>query len=163
MNKNYTNYYKKPYNPKRAIKSFQDLDIYQRALESNVFVVKEIVEKFEKKIERKKASAGLLQYWATTASARIIDNLFICSSKIPHLLAESHSKRFGTGTECLDILDEAMLQCNKAVVYLAQVRDICNTGIELEQFEEQIKKYFYNRGKILNLQRVWRKYIKENE
>jgi len=56
-----------------------------------------------------------------------------------------------------------MLGCNKMVVYLEQARDICDTGIELTQFEEQTKKYFYIRQKVLNLQRVWRKYIEINK
>ena len=78
---------------------------------------------------------------------------------IPHQIAEAHSCRFGSSDQCLLILDKVMLGCNKMVVFLEQVRDICETGIELEQFEEQAKKYFYIRQKVLNLQRVWRKYI----
>lgn len=146
--KDYTNYYKRPYNPKRAVRSFLDLEIYQKLLESSVFVVKEIANKYKKR--------GAI-------NLKIINDLTACALNIPHLIAESHSQRFGTGTKCLDILDEAMLQCNKAVVYLEQVRDICDTKVEWEQFDEQIKKYFYIRRKILNLQRVWRKYIKEKE
>lgn len=48
------------------------------------------------------------------------------------------------------------------VVYLEQTRDICQTGIETARFKEEIDKYFYIRRKVLNLQRVWRKYIIEN-
>jgi len=81
---------------------------------------------------------------------------------IPHLIAESHSKRFGESTECLVILDQVMLKCNKMVVYLEQTRDILETGIETARFKEQIDKYFYTRRKVLNLQRVWRKYIIES-
>ena len=82
---------------------------------------------------------------------------------IPHLIAEAHSQRFGTGEQSLLTLDKVMLACNKMVVYLDQVRDICETGLELSQFEEQIKKYFFIRQKVLNLQRVWRKYIEINK
>lgn len=147
MEKNYTNYYKRPYNPKRAVRSFLDLEIYQKLLESSVFIAK------IKSSSKSKTKTD------------IINSLIACALNIPHLIAESHSCRFGTGTKCLDLLDEAMLQCNKTVVYLEQARDICNTGVEWEQFDEQIKKYFFIRRKILNLQRVWRKYIqnKENE
>ena len=151
--KNYTNYRRKPYyNPKRAVKTFQDLEIYQKALELSVFVVKSLSQKKSKKIDP-----------ALETKKKIIDSLHICALKIPHLLVESHSKRFGTGTECLDILDEAMLQCNKAVAYLEQARDICDTGVKWEDFDEKIKKYFYVRRKILNLQRVWKKYIQQNK
>jgi hypothetical protein len=82
---------------------------------------------------------------------------------IPHQIAEAHSCRFGSSEQCLLILDKVMLGCNKMVVYLDQARDICETGVELEQFEEQTKKYFYVRQKVLNLQRVWRKYIEVNK
>lgn len=176
------------YYPKKPVKSFQDLEVYQKALESNVFVVKEIAEKYGKKLESKKGSARKItdvkkghgakdkgkcfQQTAISAAGSsaeelnpkvlIINGLIICSSKIPHLIAESHSQRFGSGTKCLDVLDEVMLQCNKAVVYLEQARDICETEIEWEKFDEQIKKYFYIRRKVLNLQRVWRKYIEHS-
>jgi hypothetical protein len=89
----------------------------------------------------------------------IIKNMTALALSIPHQIAEAHSCRFGSSDQCLLILDKVMLGCNKMVVFLEQVRDICETGIELEQFEEQAKKYFYIRQKVLNLQRVWRKYI----
>jgi hypothetical protein len=93
----------------------------------------------------------------------VVKNMAALALSIPHLIAESHSMRFGSGEECLFKLDKVMLSCNKMVVYLEQTRDICETGIELEQFEEQIKKYFFIRQKALNLQRVWRKYIEINK
>jgi len=93
----------------------------------------------------------------------IIKTMCITALSIPHLIAESHSKRFGESTECLKILDEVMLRCNKMVVYLEQARDICQTGIETARFKEEIDKYFYIRRKVLNLQRVWRKYIISNQ
>jgi len=78
---------------------------------------------------------------------------------IPHQIAEAHSCRFGSSDQCLLILEKVMLGCNKMMAYLEQTRDICETGVELSQFEEQTQKYFYIRQKVLNLQRVWRKYI----
>jgi len=159
--KNYTNYDKGTWvhagkakgnfgsGTKKAVKTFMDLEVYQKALEASVFVANEIVKKCE--IKDKDSLDG-----------KIIECLTICAMKIPHLIAESHSKRFGSSTECLDMLDQTMLQCNKAAVYLEQTRDICETGLEWEKFDELIKKYFYIRRKVLNLQRVWRKYITEN-
>ena len=46
-----------------------------------------------------------------------------------------------------------------AVVYLEQYRDICNTGIEIEFFEEEIKGLAQLRQKTLYLQRSWKKFI----
>lgn len=123
--KNYTNYKRRPYyyNPKKPVKSFQDLEIYQKTLELSVFVANVIVENFNKKTKK------------SEVKIKIVNNLAACALNIPHLLAESHSCRFGTGTKCLDLLDEAMLQCNKAVVYLEQTRDIC----DLTQLPEFVK------------------------
>jgi hypothetical protein len=52
--KNYTNYNNRPYNPKKAVKHFTDLKVYQKALEASVFVTKIILGKFEDKKEIKK-------------------------------------------------------------------------------------------------------------
>jgi len=131
---------------KKAVKTFQDLEVYQKSLEASVFAANEIVKKCE--IEDKDG-----------VDAKIIECLTICAMKIPHLIAESHSTRFGESTKCLDILDQTMLQCNKAVVYIEQTRDIVKPGAEWEKFDELIQKYFYIRRKVLNLQRVWKKYI----
>ena len=189
--KNYTNYNQRTFNPKKTVKNFTDLEVYQKALEAGVFTVSIILKTFQEKhpsadiefaevehpaseveiAEVKPGTKGtkgteiLLQKdQATSAAGRyVIKNMTACALSIPHLIAESHSKRFGTGEECLLILDKVMLNCNKMVVYLEQTRDICETGLEIEQFEEQTKKYFYIRRKVLNLQRVWRKYIKINK
>lgn len=189
---NYTNYNpnRRPFNPKAAVKNFTDLEVYQKALEASVFVGSEVmmfweasrsradvaeaevakshmsqISKKQETISKKVPSSQSQIPNATTAEeieATIIKSMCITALSIPHLIAESHSKRFGESTECLKILDEVMLKCNKMVVYLEQTRDICQTGIETARFKEEIDKYFYIRRKVLNLQRVWRKYITEN-
>ena len=140
--KNFTNYAQKPYNPKKTVKHFTDLEVYQKALEASVFV-----------------SKNLCKNTTDETKSYILKNMTALALSIPHQIAEAHSCRFGSSDQCLLILDKVMLNCNKMVVYLEQARDICETGVELAQFEEQTKKYFYIRQKVLNLQRVWRKYI----
>jgi hypothetical protein len=44
---------------------------------------------------------------------------------------------------------------------LEETRDIADTGIAWDKFNELIKKYQYTRQKILNLQRSWKKYMGE--
>lgn len=172
--KNYTNYYKKPYNPKKAVKHFTDLDVYQKALEAAVFTVA-ILEAFYcsvggqgQKGTKNSMSDGTGSKMSGnigngTVKEYIIKNMSALALAIPHQIAEAHSKRFGSSDECLLILDKVMLGCNRMVVYLDQTRDICQTGLELSQFEEQTEKYFFIRRKVLNLQRVWRKYIEINK
>lgn len=137
------------YQPKKPVKTFQDLEIYQKALEASVAVANSLIkkEKIKKNIQE------------VDATELIKHNMLPCALGLPHLIAEAHSYRFGSGTDCLVLLEKVMVNCNKMVVYVEQVRDICQTGLEHDFFEELIKKYLYIRRKTLNLQRVWKKYI----
>lgn len=194
-NQKYNNYNKPRYGsyaPKKPVKTFQDLDVYQQALAANVFVVNFIVCSAtsldesrrasldesrradvapasgskslgdKKKISAKGRSSTLDNVGIGTADnirEVILDILANCSCSIPHQIAEAHSFRFGSQKECLILLEKVMLNCNKMVVYLDQTRDICNTGVEVEKFEELQKKYLFIRRKVLNLQRSWQKYM----
>ncbi len=154
-------YYNKNYQylPKKPVKTFKDLDVYQLALEANVFVINTIAASFDgqsKKGKNKNVSNG---NEAKEIKTTIIKTLINCACAIPHLIAEAHSFRFGSQKECLILLEKVMLNCNKMAVYLDQCRDICGTGLETEQFEELAKKYFLIRRKVLNLQRSWQKYM----
>lgn len=149
--------------PKRPVKSFQDLEVYQKALEASVFVSNTIIKpKLEKIISgrellKKRELFGVK--FGLNPLGLVFRNMLPCALGIPHLLAEAHSLRFGAGEDCLVLLEKVMLNCNKMVVYLEMARDICETNVTREQFEEQIKKYLYVRRKVLNLQRSWRKFI----
>ncbi len=180
---NYTNFNRRPFNPKAAVKQFTDLEVYQKSLEACVFVASEVMMFWEASRSKKQetrnkkqinsktqisnskhtVACGSEEFGRQEVEVAIIKTMSLCALSIPHLIAEAHSKRFGTANECLHILDEVMLKCNKMAVYLEQTRDICQTGIEANRFEEEINKYFYIRRKVLNLQRVWRKYINENK
>jgi hypothetical protein len=92
----------------------------------------------------------------------LFHNMLPCALGLPHLIAEAHSVRFGGKKDCLILLERAMLNCNKMVVYLEETRDIAETGISSDKFNELIKKYLYIRQKILNLQRSWKKYMNES-
>ncbi len=179
--KNFTNFYfdrrgnrQQSYGngTKKAVKHFTDLDVYQKALEASVFVAKnfrpapDVDSSFENKgqIEAKgdlPQSAGNVGSGMTNNF--ILKNMVALALAIPHLIAQAHSSRFGSSEQCLLTLDKVMLDCNRMVVYLEQTRDICETGVELDQFEQQIKNYFFIRQKVLNLQRVWKKYIEINK
>jgi len=166
-NQKYNNYNRSgggSYSPKKPVKTFQDLEIYQKALEASVAVSKiqmPAVKKAPKKISAGDDAKRQENFGVGTAEAEsmIFHNMLPCALGLPHLIAEAHSYRFGAGTDCLVLLEKVMVNCNKMVVYLEQVRDICQTGLEHEWFEELIKKYLYIRRKTLNLQRVWKKYI----
>jgi len=161
----------RPYSPKQAVKTFTDLDIYQRAEQSSVFVCAQLIPALKKKnppkakrgAKRKTPTNPNREAYQTAIEDSIVKSLANTSLEIPRLIAEAHSKRFGTGLECLAILDKVMLKCNLAVVYLEQARDILDLSLQAERLNEQIQTYFYIRRKTLNLQRVWRKYIQQNQ
>lgn len=129
--------YPSRYYPKRPIKTFQDLEVYQKTYALAIKIIKAV-----------KKDTG-----ANT------DKLLDTVSTLPVLMATAHSVRFGDPVRAVDKLEEAMLNCNLAVVYLEQYRDLENRKIETEFFEEQIKEYLRVRGKIMRLQRSWLKFM----
>lgn len=137
----------KGFYPKRPVKSFLDLEVYQKALAICVAVVKRTTEDAVKQ----KKETELRTLITTELTHRVL--------KIPLQIAQAHSWRFADQTKAIQTLEDAMTNANLAVVYLEQYRDICNTGIEAEFFEEQIKELLALRQKVLYLQRSWKKFI----
>ena len=79
--------------------------------------------------------------------------------RLPKLLVAAHSVRFGRPQQAIDSLEKAMLDCNLAVYYLSLVRDLGQTKIKTDYFEEQVKEYLRVRGKIMRLQRAWLRFM----
>jgi hypothetical protein len=125
--------YTNKYYPKRPVKSFRDLEVYQKLLAVSVAIAK--------RVKSEKVTAMALD--------------------LPVKVAAAHSLRFGGQTRAIEALEEVMLNCNLLVVYLEQYRDIKNKAIEVEFFEEQIKNLLTVRMKILHLQRSWQKFAQE--
>lgn len=119
------------YYPKRPIKSFQDLEVYQKVLAIAVLLTK--------KVKNEKISTLALD--------------------LPVKIASAHSLRFSNQNKAIQILEEVMLHCNLLIVYLEEYRDIENKDIEAEFFAELIKNLLSVRLKILHLQRSWIKFF----
>lgn len=161
--------------PKRPLHSFQDLEVYQKALECSVLVVKEIAASISasdiaraqpaKSPKGRKGTGDMPSMSGNVGSgiARelLIKNMLVCALAIPHQVAEAHSLRFGDHAAGIAAIERAMLNCNKMVVYLEQFRDICDTGIPWEFFDDAIKKYVYVRRKMLRLEQAWKKFMPE--
>ncbi len=157
--------------PKRPVKSFQDLEVYQKALAVCVAVIRrsaaDLALSSDSRSQRPKdklsdvhdAPAGLFDEIKRLIATELIHRVL----KIPLQIAQAHSCRFADQAKALATLEDAMTNCNLAVVYLEQYRDICNTGIETEFFEEQIKTLLSVRQKMLYLQRSWKKFININK
>ena len=138
------------------MKSFQDLEVYQKLLAVSVAVSKRITLSHSRP-DRESICID--------SHFRGNDKLVTIALNLPLLIAEAHSLRFSEPETAIRKLERVMLGCNQAVVYLEQYRDIENpsTGsgqakIETEFFEEQIKNLLATRMKILHLQMSWKKF-----
>ena len=135
--------YQRSYTPMRPIKSFQDLEVYQKLLAISVAVAKRLAPSV---IAKPLSGCG---------------NLTTLALDLPVKIATAHSLRFSDQTKAIQILEEIMLSCNILIVYLEQYRDLENTDIETEFFVEQIKSILTVRGKILRLQFSWKKFSQQ--
>lgn len=138
-------YRKTNFRPRKPVRSFRDLEVYQKALEGAVAVTKNILPILKE------------------AEYPLRDEMVQCSLRIPLLLAEAHGARFDAEPSGLSLLQQAMTGCNKMVVYLEQVRDIYSDKVERALIEELIKKYFYNRQKIFHLYKAWERFTEKNK
>ncbi len=173
------------YYPQRPVKSFQDLEVYQKLLAVSVAVAKRI------KSQTKDTSDGGPEQSRRDSSevSSISGKAISLALNLPIKIATAHSLRFGDHAKAVLTLEEVMLDCNLLIVYLEQYRDIVNvplpkltaigskslpkadapiaeadiTEIENEFFEEQIRTLLTTRFKVLHLQQSWKKFDKEKE
>jgi len=92
----------------------------------------------------------------------ISDPLIQIVINLPKQIAKAHSLRFSDYPLAERTLEDAMLNCNLAVVYLELYRDLINKNKEnFSFFEEHIKTYLLVRSKIMHLQKSWKKFNSE--
>ena len=112
-----------------------------------------------------------------------------CCMKIPHCIAEAHSRRFDDKAKAMKLLEEVLFLCNKMVVYLEQVKCIYGelpapqepnsdgvtqnlepgggrrlegAGVGTVICDEIIKRYFYARQKVFNFYKAWKKFAMDD-
>jgi len=135
-------YKKSAFRVKKPIRSFRDLEVYQRTSSCATEIMIKVIPLL--------GESGSL----------IKEKLMDCCLKIPESIATAHSHRFETGEE-LKFLEDALEGCNKAVVYLEQARDIFIKDIESRALcDDLIKRYILTRRKIFNLYKAWKKFQK---
>jgi len=179
--------YQRSYTPMRPIKSFQDLEVYQKLLAISVAVAKRI-SLGHSRPDRESICIdshfpARSAFSPADAGGRGNDKLVAIVLDLPVKIATAHSLRFSDQTKAIQILEEIMLNCNVLVVYLEQYRDLENPSnvipgtdpgsiqidsgaragmtIEPEFFTEQIKSILTVRGKILRLQFSWKKFSEQ--
>ena len=131
--------------PRNPVKSFQDLEIYQKLLASCVEIVKEI---------QNTKPEGLISELICTPLTNYVINL-------PKQIAKAHSIRFPDYPLAEKTLEDAMLNCNLTVVHLELYRDLIKTEKTVDFFNEHIKNYLTTRMKIMHLQKSWKKFNTE--
>lgn len=135
-------YKKTAFRVRRPIRTFRDLEVYQRTSKLAADIMTKVVPLIEDK------------------ACPIKDRLILTSLDIPSSIAVAHSRRFEKVEE-LKIMETVMEDCNKIIVYLEQTRDIFVQNIDRVLCEDIIKRYVYARRKILNLYRAWQKFKTE--
>jgi len=127
------------YSPKRAVKSFRDLEVYQKTMECSVLISAELIPILEK--EKFPLTEGMRN----------------CALGVPMLVAEAHGMRFADFDRAVATLEGAMRGCNKMIVYLEQVQGLSNNTDD-SFIEDMMGRYMQVRGKMLRLERAWQKF-----
>jgi hypothetical protein len=125
---------------RKPVRSFRDLDIYQKTLECSVLIVKDLVPELEK-----------LNY-----SFR--ENMVNCAMSIPLYISESHSMRFASFEGGVMLLEKSMAGCNKMIVYLEQMKGVYGSKLDVSLIDDLIGRYADSRTKSFHLEKSWKKF-----
>ena len=130
----------KKFSPRAPVRTFRDLEVYQKTMEASVVIFKNLRPKL-----------NILKYVFT-------ENLVQCSMTIPLYISEAHSLRFGDHKKGILLLENAMAGCNKMVVYLEQAKGVYGSKLDQDLVDELVKRYVDTRGKIFRLEKSWQKF-----
>lgn len=130
----------KKFTPKVPVRTFRDLEVYQKTMESSVVIFKNLRPKL-----------NTLKYIFT-------ENLIQCSMTIPLYLSEAHSLRFGDHKKAILLLENSMAGCNKMVVYLEQAKGVYGSKLNQDLIDDLVKRYADVRQKIFRLEKAWQKF-----
>mgnify|MGYP001582409896 CR=1 FL=1 len=131
------------FSPKKAVRSFRDLEIYQKTIECSVLITKDVMPN----LERQKYSYA----------ERLMDS----AMSIPLLVAESHSLRFADFALGVGYLEKAMAGCNKMIVYLEHAKGLFGSKFDMGLVDDIIGRYAESRLKMFRLEKSWKKFRTE--
>ncbi|MDO8602071.1 MAG: hypothetical protein Q7R62_03030, partial [bacterium] len=117
-----TKYSKYQFTPKKPVKTFRDLDIYQQTMNCAVIVVKNIRPKL------------------VTLRYPFLEGLMDCTMTVPLSIGEAHSIRFGDFTRGLALLEKAMSGCNKMIIYLEHIKGMYGDKVDAGVIDEIIAR-----------------------
>ena len=136
-------YYKKSFVPKRPVRTFRDLEVYQRTLECAVIISKDIMPQ----LARQKYPFA--------------ERLHDSSMSVPLLIAEEHSLRFADFALGVGYLEKAMAGANKMVVYLEHAKGLYGTKLNAGLVDDIVGRYAESRIKMFHLEKSWKRYRSE--
>lgn len=125
---------------RKPVRSFRDLDIYQKTLECSVLVVKDLVPELEK-----------LGY-----SFR--ENMVNCAMSVPLFIGEAHSMRFASFEGGVMLLEKSMAGCNKMIIYLEQMKGVYGSKLDVSLIDDLVGRYADSRIKSFHLEKSWKKF-----
>lgn len=137
---NNTNKYSKTFTPRKPVRSFRDLDIYQKTLECSVLIVKDLAPVLKK-----------LKY-------SFEENMVNCAMSVPLFISEAHSLRFASFEGGVMLLEKSMVGCNKMIVYLEQMKGVYGSKIDVDLIDDLINRYADSRTKSFHLEKSWKRF-----
>ena len=130
--------------PKKPVRSFRDLEVYQKTMECSVLINKDILPTLVNLKDENYA------------------NLSKNAMSIPLYIAEAHSLRFADFKLALGYVEKALAECNRMSVYLDHIKGLYGTRINNDLIEDLIGKYSFVRQKIFRLEQSWKKFMKQD-
>lgn len=143
---NYLNYKNKyAFKVKKPVRSFRDLEVYQKTLECSVLIDKDILPAL-KKVEDSK-----------------VEELSKNAMAIPLYISEGHSLRFADFALALGYIEKALSGCNRMSVYLDHIKGLYGDKVKVDLIEDLINRYTLVRGKIFRLEQSWKKFMAQDK
>lgn len=133
------------FRPKKPIRSFRDLEVYQKTLECSVIFSTDIKPQLVKH------------------KYDLLEGMTNCALSIPLYIAEAHGQRFSDFPQAVATLEKAMQGCNKMIVYYEQAKGIYGKVISPDMLDDLANRYLTVRGKMLRLEQSWKKFRQSDQ
>jgi hypothetical protein len=134
---------RKAFVPKKPVRTFRDLEIYQKTIECAVLITKDVMSHLQKH------------------KYPYAERLGECALSVPLLAAEAHSLRFADFPLAVGFLEKAMSGCNKAVVYLEHAKGLYGSKFDMGLIDDIIGRYADARLKMFRLEKSWKRFRSE--
>lgn len=126
--------------PRKPIKGFQDLEVYQRLYQAMLITLKEIVPKLpsEERFDLK-------------------DQLRRCCKSSPALIAEGFAKRYQKRS-WKKYIDDTTGECNEMIHHLSVCKDVYFDFVSCKTCDNLISEYDISCRQLSALKAVWTNY-----